>query len=138
MKSIERSGIRGVWRLRLVLATVVVGWAGCGTSSLLGPDAPQGVEGIALRGPTCPVVSQDDPCDDVPYEASIDVRRRSGELVTTVRTGPDGRFRVGLVPGLYTLVPESGDPFPIASDVDIEVVQGSYTDVTIHFDTGIR
>jgi hypothetical protein len=124
-----------------ILATVVVlvaAGSGCGSSDLLGPAALQGIEGIALLGPLCPVVSETDPCPDRPYEATIDVRRPSGGRVTRFQTGEDGRFRVGLRPGFYVLDPVSGDPFPAAAPQDVEVVAGVYTEVVVSFDTGIR
>jgi hypothetical protein len=105
---------------------------------LLGPEAAQGIEGIALLGPLCPVVSQQDPCPDRPYDATIDVRRADGTFLTRLRTGEDGLFRVGLRPGAYVLDPESGHPFPVAGEQDVEVVEGVYTQVTVSFDTGIR
>jgi len=119
----------------LVIAVLV---AACGPSDLLGPDAEQGIEGIALRGPICPVQSLDDPCPDQPHQAWITLRNGGGTVVTRFRTGADGRFRVGLRPGDYVLDPESGDPFPTASPMEVEVEAGVYTDVVISFDTGIR
>jgi len=110
----------------------------CGPDALLGPDARQGVDGTVLIGPQCPVVSVDDPCPDLPYEATIDVRVRDGGGVGSVRSDAEGRFRVGLKPGSYTLVPESGNPFPTASPMDVDVLEGVYTTVTVSFDTGIR
>ena len=110
----------------------------CESSNLLGPDAPQGIEGIALLGPLCPVQTEEDPCPDQPYEAWVQVQSASGRLVTRFRTGEDGRFRVGLRPGHYVLVPESGDPFPIASEQEVDVALRVYAEVVISFDTGIR
>ena len=111
---------------------------GCGSDRLLGPDAAQGIEGIALQGPMCPVVSQDDPCPDQPYPATIVVQDADGGTVTTLRLGDDGRFRVGLEPGRYTLLPRSGDPLPHAGATDVDVPAGVWVDVTVVFDTGIR
>ncbi len=110
----------------------------CAASDLLGPDALQGIEGIALLGPLCPVVSEADPCPDRPYQATIEIRTDGDRHVTSVRSGEDGRFRVGLKPGRYRLVPERGDPFPTASDQAVDVLEGVYTQVTVGFDTGIR
>jgi hypothetical protein len=45
---------------------------------------------------------------------------------------------VGLRPGRYMLVPESGDSFPRASEQEVVVAVGVYTEVTVSFDTGIR
>ena len=126
------------WRGALAAVGALIGLTACGPSDLLGPDAAQGIEGIALLGPQCPVQSQQDPCPDRPYQAWVTVRDSGGGSVTPFRTGDDGRFRVGLRPGRYTLDPESGDPFPVASEQGVDVVGGVYTEVVISFDTGIR
>jgi hypothetical protein len=112
--------------------------ASCASDALLGPEAPQGIEGLVLIGPQCPVQSLEDPCPDLPHQATIDVRDSDDGWVTQVRSGANGTFRVGLRPGMYTLHPRSGDPFPTAVDVDVEVLPGQYAQVTISFDTGIR
>jgi len=117
---------------------IVLTLSACGGDDLLGPDAAQGIEGIVLLGPQCPVQSLEDPCPDLPYEAWIEVRRASGGSVTRIRSGEDGRFRVGLRPGQYVLDPESGNPFPIASELEVQVDEGAYAEVIISFDTGIR
>lgn len=122
------------WHLLVLLGLA----AACGADDLLGPDAPQGIEGIVLLGPQCPVVSLDDPCPDVPYQAEIVVRRTGGGVVTRLRSGEDGAFRVGLRAGDYVLDPVSGNPFPVATSQEVTVMEGVYTTVVVSFDTGIR
>ena len=113
--------------------------AACSNSSaLLGPDAAQGIDGLVLLGPMCPVAQPGDPCPDQPYQAWIDILDAGGKNVTRLQSGTDGRFRVGLEPGTYVVHPESGDPLPRASDQQVEVTGGTYTSVTVSFDTGIR
>jgi hypothetical protein len=112
--------------------------AACSSDDPLDPGGDQGIDGLVLLGPQCPVETLEDPCPDLPYQAWIDVRTASGESVTRIRSGEDGRFRVGLVPGRYVLNPESGDPFPIASEQEVAVGDGAYTEVIVSFDTGIR
>ena len=124
----------GLWRFVVVLFTLVA----CSEDDLLEPGAAQGIEGIVLLGPQCPVQTLEDPCPDLPYEAWIDVRSAAGESVTRIRSGEDGRFRIGLRPGQYVLDPESGDPFPVAGEQDVEVGAGAYVEVVVSFDTGIR
>lgn len=119
----------------LAVLALVVG--ACG-NSLLGPGARQGIEGVVWIGPQCPVQSASDPCDDLPYEVGIEVRSREGVRVTRFRSDSEGRFRVGLFPGFYTLIPDNGDPFPVAEEQEVVVLQDSFTPVTINFDTGIR
>ena len=122
------------WPCFAILLTLTA----CRADDLLGPDAAQGIEGIALLGPQCPVQTLEDPCPDLPHEAWIEVRRASGESVTRIRSGEDGRFRIGLRPGRYILDPESGDPFPVAGELEVQVDEGVYAQVTVSFDTGIR
>jgi len=117
---------------------IIVILTACGTDDLLGPNAAQGIEGIVFLGPQCPVQTSEDPCPDLPFQAWINVRRQPGGFVTRIQSGENGRFRVGLRPGSYVLDPESGDPFPVASDLDVEVRKGVFTEVTVSFDTGIR
>ncbi|MGD8361991.1 MAG: carboxypeptidase-like regulatory domain-containing protein [Gemmatimonadota bacterium] len=118
--------------------TLLLSVAGCRADDLLGPNAEQGIEGVVLLGPQCPVATVDDPCPDSPYQAWIRVRRPDGRTVTRIRSGEDGRFRVGLRPGSYRLDPESGNPLPSATEQEVEVEAGKYTEVVISFDTGIR
>ena len=119
-----------------ILLAVALG--SCGRGDILGAGARQGIEGVVLIGPQCPVVSQNDPCDDLPYEVSIEVESRDGVPVTRFRSDAEGRFRVGLFPGFYTIIPESGDPFPRAEPQEVIVLRDSFTEVEILFDTGIR
>jgi hypothetical protein len=123
---------------RFAYFALTVWLAACGSSALLGPEAAQGIEGLVLRGPVCPVQTQEEECADQPHQAWIEIVDADGDRVTRVRSGEDGRFRVGLAPGRYTLRPESGDPFPVASDQDADVVAGAFTQITVLFDTGIR
>ncbi len=110
----------------------------CGTGDLLGPEALQGIDGMVLLGPQCPVMSLENPCPDIPYQAWITIRKTSGGVVTRIRSEEDGHFRVGLRPGHYVLDPQSGDPFPVATEQEATVADGVYTEVVVSFDTGIR
>ena len=57
-----------------------------------------------------------------------------------VNSGEDGRFRIALAPGGYTLHPVNlaGTPLPIAQPVDVHVVANRFTAVEVSFDSGIR
>ena len=55
-------------------------------------------------------------------------------------SGPDGRFRVPLSPGRYTIQPLNLDdaPVPAAFPVSVSVHPGTWTAVPIEFDSGVR
>lgn len=125
-------------RTRSLLLTAAFLLAGCTAGSLLGPEAPQGVQGTVLIGPQCPVAIASDPCPDLPFEATLDIWDDGGSYITRVRSGPDGRFRVGLLAGDYLIEPESGTPFPWAGAIEVRVDDGRWSEVTVHYDTGIR
>lgn len=130
----------------LVLAFALCGLlaaCGSGAGSDSGTGAASepgtGVEGVVTLSGACPD-AQDAVCPDRPFVATVDVRDESGRQVQSVRSDEDGRFRVDLDPGAYTLVPvvaESGAP-PTAAPQSVEVVAGRYTSVRISYDSGVR
>jgi hypothetical protein len=126
--------VLGTWPLALVALAL----AACDSSKLLGPEAAQGIDGIVWIGPQCPVESPEDPCPDLPYVTTIEILDREQYLVTTLESGTDGKFRVGLEPGLYIIVPKQFDPYPIAAEQIASVSEGVWTAVTVNYDTGIR
>lgn len=103
------------------------------------PSATSGIAGLVLIGPMCPVVTVDDPCPDRPFAATIAVLDARGRTVCKTDSGDDGRFRVGLPPGVYELAPVNGvADLPYASPVVVTVEPGHYTQVTVSYDSGIR
>jgi hypothetical protein len=129
--------MRALSRLVLIVAVLVA----CGPEASEGPgeSSDSGITGTVLIGPTCPVETEDEPCPDKPIEAEIRVLR-DDEVVTTVRSGADGRFRVVLDPGDYVLEavePNPGSP-PSARPLPVTVPEGAFVDVDVLLDSGIR
>lgn len=102
------------------------------------PSSDTGVEGIVTIGPTCPVQRVDSPCPDRPYEATIFLLDGARRPIAEVRSAADGRFRVVLAPGTYTLSPQAQGAFPHAAEQTVTVLEGQITTVQIAFDSGIR
>lgn len=125
-------------RTASILLAATLAFAGCSAGALLDPEAPQGIQGTVSLGPQCPVAIMADPCPDAPYEATLDIWDDGGSYITRIRSGPDGRFRVGLLAGSYVIEPESGTPFPYAGPLEVQVEAGRWTEVAVHYDTGIR
>jgi hypothetical protein len=66
-----------------------------------------------------------------------------GEPVATVTSGLDGRFRLALRAGTYTVQrapcgQQNCSSFPILRPVSFDVRPGAYTELTLDADTGIR
>ena len=122
-----------------LIAAATLGLAGC--PGPIPSDLDSGVAGIVLAGPQCPVVGPDSgpECDDKPLAATI-VVRSAGFFVTQFTSGVDGRFRVPLFPGHYTLEPQpvSASGFPTGVPQTVTVEGGQFTDVRVMYDTGIR
>jgi hypothetical protein len=97
-----------------------------------------GIRGKVVYGPTCPVERPGERCER-PYDARLRIRARATKkIVTTVRSGEDGRFKVRLRPGRYVVEPVSGSRYPAADPVPATVHSHRFTRVTISFDSGIR
>jgi hypothetical protein len=111
--------------------------AACGGGGDAEPGT--GVEGIVSVGPQCPVETLDSPCPDLPFVGDVRATASDGSI-TTATTDPQGRFTMDLVPGSYTLAAvtesEGGPPSPIPQTVVVE--QGSYLQITLGVDSGIR
>ena len=100
-----------------------------------------GIEGRVIIRPIRPPVSptqRPGVPDHGPHQATVSVMDQRGNTVTRFRSDPDGRFRLPLEPGRYTLRPESPGPFPRAPEQDVTVSEDRYTEVLIAYDSGIR
>lgn len=122
-----------------IVALLLLGACAKGGGTGAGSTGDSGVRGQVVLGPSCPVELVDSPCPPRPLSTDIRVTR-SGEEVTTVRSGSDGTFTVALPPGDYLLQPtgfEQGN-YPFAKPLSVTVKPGEFTTVTLTVDTGIR
>lgn len=131
--------------IRLALSLCVIGGllssvAGCGATHSGGDQPPRQfgtLRGIAVAGPQCPVEMAGHPCPPKPAAVEITVTDPAGKVVTTFRSGIDGKFSVQLPLGTYTLT--SRQPrAPYLTPVTVRVSAGSDTELRLLLDTGIR
>jgi hypothetical protein len=115
-------------RALVILALVLAACGQVGSSS--------GIRGTILAGPACPGPARlDSPCPDRPVAMTVEVV--SGTTVAaTFTTDAAGKFSVSVGPGSYTLRSKSG--LPALKSATVVVVDGQFTDVELHADTGIR
>jgi Carboxypeptidase regulatory-like domain len=138
---------RGLVARVALVAILLVAVAGCApAASSTASPSPSGqsgrLEGIAVAGPICPVVT-DPPqsgCEARPVEgARLVIVSEDGDQVTSVITGADGRFEVELAPGTYEVQPQPVEGLMhTAGPVSAVVPIGDPVEVTISYDTGIR
>ena len=129
--------------------------AGAGTGGASAPSAPDpaagvgsgggitiriGIAGVALAGPTCPVVKPNDPnCADRPVPAAtIHVVAADGVEVATLETDAEGRFAVELEPGRYRVVADAVPGYMHEPEPVTVTVSTRAETVQISYDTGIR
>jgi hypothetical protein len=121
---------------RFALVLVAVALASCGGSAA--GDGTSGIRGQALAGPQCPVETQASPCPPVPYEGTVIATDVESGAEYTVDTDTDGRFELPLEPDTYEVSIVSDTPPPFAKPQIVTVEPGSFTEITVSVDTGIR
>ncbi|MBP1919289.1 carboxypeptidase-like regulatory domain-containing protein [Youngiibacter multivorans] len=95
--------------------------------------------GTVTIGPVSPVSKQGEP-DSIPYpDAAFVVRNlATGKKIKAV-SDKDGLFQILVPEGRYMLESESGGmQLPFLKPVEVEVIKGSFTEVVVSFDSGIR
>ena len=100
--------------------------------------ADSGIEGQVLLGPMCPVVREEVACPDQPYQATLTVLSLNGRKIAQVQTNEHGKFKIPLSPGEYILHPEAPNVMPFAAEQTFVVDKGRFTQITVHYDSGIR
>lgn len=122
---------------RTALIVALVLQMACARSPSIEPG-DSGIEGVVLLGPTCPVETPESPCPHRPIEAELTViGDGSDNVVRLGSSGPDGRFRVSVGPGDYTLSATASGAMS-CDPQDVTVEGGRFTEVTVQCDTGIR
>src|SRR5207249_9895607 len=123
--------------LRIVSIALALMVAACGTPA---GQPGTGRQGMVQAGPAWPVERIDSPCPPRPLAATVVVRDTSGAEVTRFHSGADGRFKVDLAPGSYTIVGLNiGTGFlPRPIPTSVTVTQGTYKSINVRYDSGIR
>jgi hypothetical protein len=102
-----------------------------------------GITGETIVGPACPSVRVGEVCPPG-HTAMWAIVTRSGwpGVAAVVQAGADGRFRVQLSPGLYTLHVLQSPWHPrlprlMQSSIAVRVQAHAYTAVMVTFDSGV-
>jgi hypothetical protein len=107
------------------------------TRAIAASESESGISGEVTIRPVRPhgTIGQQ---NQEPYRATIEVTDSNGRPVANVQSDPEGKFRIGLPPGTYTLRPQTSGPYPRASTQTVIVEPRSFTQVQVIYDTGIR
>jgi hypothetical protein len=108
----------------------------CGGDGAGAPTA--GIRGQALAGPQCPVEVEGSACPDLPWEGTVVATDVATEERFTAKTDAQGRFELPLAPGTYevSILVETSPPFAKPQQVTVEA--GSFIEIVVAVDTGIR
>jgi hypothetical protein len=123
-----------VKRIALVLVVIL---AACGDGAGDG-DGASGVRGRALAGPQCPVEMAESPCPDLPWDGTVVATAAVSGETFTASTDADGRFELPLSPGTYVVTIDEASTPPTAEPQTVTVEEGSFTEIEVFVDTGIR
>ena len=114
--------------------------SGCFSSGQTQSGSGTGIEGVITFGPTQGgPIREDTPSSKPLANATFVVENEKGAEVASFTTDDQGRFRVPLTPGHYT-VSREGKKHAIGhyGPFDVDVVAGRMTNVQWECDTGIR
>jgi hypothetical protein len=125
--------------LTLTVFVMFAGFCSSQTSPTPAPEAGTGVEGVITLGPTHggpirPGISSSKPLAN----ATFVVENEKG-TATSFTTDDQGRFRISLAPGQYTVsLKDKKGGIGRYGPFDVDVVAGQMTKVEWQCDTGMR
>jgi hypothetical protein len=123
--------------VKRIVAAAAVTLAACGGAGV-GDDTGSGIRGRARAGPQCPVEVAGSPCPDLPWQGTVVATSEASGDEFTVATDAEGRFELPLEPGTYRVTIASETPPPFAKPQTVVVESGTFTEIVVSVDTGIR
>jgi hypothetical protein len=99
--------------------------------------AKSGLRGQVLIDPAYPVCKVGEPCTKPAPHVWL-VFSRSGRTVARTRTGPDGRYRLGLRPGVYAVSSPARARRSSLRPQRVAVLAGRYKRVVFRLDIGLQ
>jgi len=96
------------------------------------------IYGTVTAGPTCPVERVGDPCATEPLAAMVRASHGTHLVASTRSAAPDGRYRVDVPPGAYTIEASANAALPRCVPQRVDVVAATSIEVDVSCDTGIR
>jgi hypothetical protein len=119
--------------LMLAALAFASAFAGAATTAPLS----SGVRGEVMRGPTKPVCSEIEPCEE-PAVGVVLRFSRAGRIVARAKTGAAGRYAVRLRAGVYAVTLETRRRFQTLSPRQVRVPVARMARADFFIDTGIQ
>jgi hypothetical protein len=95
-----------------------------------------GLYGVVRKGPIMPVCRNDVPCD-APAQVTL-LFMRGTSVVARGRSAADGRYRIAIPPGYYTVKTQPRIGFGAIRPLNVHVRPGHFDRLNFLVDTGIR
>jgi hypothetical protein len=122
-----RSAVAAVWLL-----------TACGSSAYGGAGSASGaVTGVVYAAPSCPVERVDSPCPPLPVAGAEVVAFQSQHRRASTHTGNDGRFRLDLAYGHYTIRATNVGGYRSTTTTEVDI-SATPVSVELTVDSGIR
>lgn len=119
----------------LTLAALAFGSTLAGAATT--PRVTSGLRGVVMRGPTKPVCTDTEPCEE-PAAGVVLRFVRANVLVARVVTGSAGGYRVKLRPGRYAVTTPNRRVGTGLAPRFVRVPSGRVARVDFHLDTGLQ
>ena len=95
--------------------------------------------GTVRVGPTSPVCSTAQPCDKAAGSTTVVVKDGQGRVIKQVQSDENGKFKIQLPEGDYTVSAESSSGIGRSSStITVHLSGGGTSNIQISIDTGIR
>jgi hypothetical protein len=119
--------------MAVLVAAAALSLAGTGSATV-----SSGLRGVVMRGPVMPVCMVAQPCDEPAANLKL-VFARDGIVAGRARTDAQGRYRVVLRPGRYSVrIPGKVLIGRGIAPATVRVLRGRFLRVDFFVDTGIR
>ena len=122
----------------ILMSFLLLGLAACGLGEQEIPG--QGIRGIVLLGPHCPVVQEGVPCPDTPFRTDLVVTTPDGaRIIKKFSSDVNGMFAVLLPQGEYAITSPGGMTLPYCNTQETVIVyEEELTETIVYCETGIR
>jgi len=121
-------------RVLFIIGIAVVSALAVGARAGSINSAPSGITGQAIINSTCSDAATQ--CAKKPYQTTFTVYLpNSKTYITSFNTDLDGKFKVSLTPGTYSLQAATNNTYRYVGPTVVDVSSGKFTSVNLSFES---